>query len=72
MKYLLVFFFLLFGTHAIDAQTKRALIIGIGAYPPESGWSIIHGDNDVPLIDKHPFIQTALDRVPIRACLLTL
>jgi hypothetical protein len=50
MNYLLVFFFLLFGTHAIDAQTKRALIIGIGAYPPESGWSIIHGDNDVPLI----------------------
>jgi len=50
MKYLLVFFFLLFGTHAIDAQTKRALIIGIGAYPPESGWSIIHGDNDVPII----------------------
>jgi hypothetical protein len=50
MKYLLVFFFLIFGIHVIDAQTKRALIIGIGAYPPESGWSIIHGDNDVPLI----------------------
>ncbi len=50
MKYLLAFFFLIFGSHAIEAQTKRALIIGIGAYPPESGWNPIHGDNDVPLI----------------------
>lgn len=50
MKYLLAFFFLIFGSHAIEAQTKRALIIGIGAYPPESGWSTIHGDNDVPII----------------------
>ncbi len=50
MKFLLVFFFLIFGSHAIDAQTKRALIVGIGVYPLESGWSTIHGDNDVPLI----------------------
>ena len=50
MKYLLALFFLIYGSHAIEAQTKRALIIGIGAYPPESGWGIIHGDNDVPLI----------------------
>lgn len=50
MKYLLAFLLLTFGSYTIEAQIKRALIIGIGAYPPESGWSTIHGDNDVPLI----------------------
>jgi hypothetical protein len=50
LKYLLAFFFLIIGLCSIEAQTKRALIVGIGAYPPRSGWSIIHGDNDVPLI----------------------
>ena len=50
MKYFLIFLFLIRGLNAIEAQTKRALIIGIGAYPPESGWATIHGDNDVPLI----------------------
>ena len=29
------------------AQTKRALVVGIGEYPKESGWSVIHGDNDL-------------------------
>jgi hypothetical protein len=52
MKYLLAFFLLIFVSHTIDAQTKRALIVGIGAYPLESGWSTIHGDNDVPLITE--------------------
>lgn len=36
--------------HSSEAQTRRAVIIGIGSYPAESGWSTIHGDNDVPLI----------------------
>jgi hypothetical protein len=49
MKYLLVLL-LIFELHSVKSQTKRALIIGIGAYPVESGWNIIHGDNDVPLI----------------------
>jgi Caspase domain len=50
MKYLLVLLFLISGLHTIEAQTKRALIVGIGNYPVESGWCKIHGDNDVPLI----------------------
>jgi Caspase domain len=50
VKYLLVIF-LIFGLHSVEAQTKRAFIIGIGAYPVESGWCTIHGDNDVPLIE---------------------
>ena len=50
MKYFLVLLFLIIGLHTIEAQTKRALIVGIGNYPVESGWCKIHGDNDVPLI----------------------
>lgn len=34
------------------AQTKQALVIGIGDYPKESGWSKIHGDNDIPTITE--------------------
>lgn len=32
------------------AQQKRALVIGIGDYPAESGWRKISGDRDVELI----------------------
>lgn len=32
---------------SVFAQTKRALVVGIGKYPKESGWSVIHGDNDL-------------------------
>ena len=31
-------------------QNKHAVLIGIGQYPSSSGWSTIHGDNDIPLI----------------------
>ncbi|HQB27806.1 MAG TPA: caspase family protein [Paludibacter sp.] len=50
MKVLLTAILVVFMFFAAEPQTKRALIIGIGKYPAESGWSIIHGDNDVPLI----------------------
>lgn len=33
-----------------NAQEKRALLIGIGNYPEESGWNKIHGQNDVNII----------------------
>ena len=32
--------------------TKRALIIGIGTYPDESGWSTISGDKDIAIVEK--------------------
>lgn len=32
-----------------EAQTRRALVIGLGKYL-DSDWSMIHGDKDVPLI----------------------
>lgn len=31
-------------------QARRALLIGIGNYPEDSGWNIIHGNNDVAII----------------------
>lgn len=42
--------------------TKRALIIGIGAYPQDKDnfWNPIHGDNDVPLI-KNVLIQNGFN-----------
>lgn len=32
------------------AATRRALVIGIGAYPAGSGWKAINGDKDVPVV----------------------
>lgn len=34
----------------VNAQTKLALVIGIGDYPKESGWCKIHGDSDIPFV----------------------
>jgi hypothetical protein len=50
MRFLISILFLLLSFLQVESQTKRALIVGIGTYPAESGWSVIHGDNDVPLI----------------------
>jgi hypothetical protein len=32
--------------------TKRAFLVGIGSYPPKSGWHFIHSANDIFLIEK--------------------
>lgn len=37
---------------SVFASTKRALVIGIGAYPKESGWAAINGDKDIPMVIK--------------------
>lgn len=50
MRFSITILFLLLSFLQVESQTKRALILGIGVYPAESGWSVIHGDNDVPLI----------------------
>ena len=34
-----------------QAATRRALVIGIGGYPAESGWKTINGDKDIPLVE---------------------
>ena len=50
MKLRVIIIFLVTCFFSSEAQTKRALLVGIGEYPAESGWNVIHGDNDVPLI----------------------
>ena len=37
---------------ALHSQNRHALLIGIGHYPNGIGWSTIHGDNDVAIIEK--------------------
>ena len=48
---LILITFLLLGVFA-NAQNKRALVIGIGDYPEESGWCKIHGDNDISIVTE--------------------
>lgn len=46
-------FFLVFASlvmFSVQAATRRALVIGIGDYPAESGWTKIHGDRDIPVV----------------------
>lgn len=44
----LTLFLLCLSAPSVQA-TKRALVVGIGAYPAETGWPAIHGDNDVAI-----------------------
>lgn len=48
-RYCLILIFLVFSI-VTGAQERLGLLIGIGQYPQESGWSVIHGDNDVSII----------------------
>lgn len=52
MKPYITLLFLSLATLSLSAQTKRALLIGIGAYPAESGWATIHGDNDLEITSE--------------------
>lgn len=52
MRFLISILFLLLSFLRVESQTKRALIVGIGTYPSESGWNLIHGDNDVYLMTE--------------------
>ena len=50
MKISLFILFGLFLSVCVVNATKRALVIGIGNYPTESGWAKINGDKDIPLV----------------------
>ncbi len=50
MRICLILIFLFSAVNAIDAQKKRALLVGVSNYEKESGWTNIHGSNDVDLI----------------------
>ena len=52
MRLFISAFLLLFSCVVMNAQVKRALLIGIGDYPAEYGWNKIHGQNDVNIIRK--------------------
>lgn len=52
MKHVLFVILLLLLPLVVGAQERYALVIGIGQYPEDSGWSQIHGDNDVPIIKQ--------------------
>lgn len=52
MKKLILFLCVLFGFASIMHAKKHALIIAIGDYPVETGWSQISSTNDIDLITK--------------------
>lgn len=47
----ILFIFLLFSSVQLSAQTRRALVIGIGEQVDKS-WAKINGDKDVPLVQQ--------------------
>lgn len=51
-RHILLIILFLSLTFSAWSQERHALLIGIGQYPEESGWSIIHGDNDVRIIKQ--------------------
>lgn len=51
----LLLLFCVINVSSLVAQERYALIIGIGDYPEESGWSKINGDKDIDIITK--FLQ---------------
>ena len=46
---ILIGMFSLFFFLSLQAQNKRALVIGLGEYE-DTSWSAVHGDKDVPII----------------------
>ena len=52
MKHTVILIATLFMVITSHAITRRALVIGIGSYPAESGWKQINGDKDIPLVEE--------------------
>ena len=49
MRIILIIFYLLLLSLSVSAQTKRALVIGLGEQQ-DKAWNKINGDKDVPLV----------------------
>ena len=49
MRIILIIFYLLLLSLSVTAQTKRALVIGIGEQQDKE-WNKINGEKDVPLV----------------------
>ena len=52
MKRTFIIVLVLIITFSLQAATRRALIIGIGDYPANSGWTKINGDKDIPMVEE--------------------
>ena len=67
---------LLFSSVQLSAQTKRALVIGIGEQEDKS-WAKINGDNDVPLVQQmlqkvgYTDIRTLVNKQATKAGIVT-
>lgn len=49
MRIILIIFYLLLLSLSVSAQTKRALVIGLGEQQ-DKAWNKINGDKDVPFV----------------------
>ena len=49
MRIILIIFYLLLLSLSVTAQTKRALVIGLGEQQ-DKAWNKINGDKDVPFV----------------------
>ena len=49
MRIRIIIYFLLLLSLSVSAQTKRALVIGLGEQQ-DKAWNKINGDKDVPLV----------------------
>lgn len=76
MKWTFNIFFVLFLSVSISAQTKRALVIGIGEQVDKS-WAKINGDKDVPLVQQmlqkvgYTDIRTLVNKQATKAGIVT-
>ena len=52
MKKIICIILLFLASYNLCQATKRALVIGIGNYPAESGWAKINGDKDLPIVKE--------------------
>ncbi len=52
MKRTLIITLALIVVFSLQANTRRALVIGIGDYPASSGWAKINGDKDIPMVEE--------------------
>lgn len=52
MKKIFIVLLLTISTTMVLNATKHALVIGIGPYPTETGWTAINGDKDIPIVEK--------------------
>lgn len=51
IKGILAAFIYILSSGICTGQEKYAILIGIGNYPADSGWNVIHGNNDISILE---------------------